>query len=432
MGSVGFINSDKELTEKVVGLFDNNSHYAVTTMDNKHDISDFLDYELSEILIINFSDINRGLIKAVVKKMKEDSWLHSFGIIGVYDNDDDEEELLETYGDINIMVMMNQRRLKSHLIKSLDIIKRERHIIFQKVLVDNLMENASGTFLIENDVFIASIYSSLITTALSQRGIISRERKMFLQLVLSEMIVNAIEHGNCGINYDEKSEFLSKGLNIVDLITKKCEDPNISKRRVYFEWSVVNNETIFVIRDEGDGFDVHKLKKKIEDEGAMALHGRGIKMAVKLAKEIRYNRKGNRLKLVFENEETGHSATPAGFGNEEVMICATTDVIFREGDSDDFLYYIIAGTYNVYVEEVLVARITPSDVFMGEMSFLLQNHRSATVIADSSGKLLKISRKSYINAIKKYPHYAILLSKLLAKKLVRANNFKVKGELTTE
>ena len=47
-------------------------------------------------------------------------------------------------------------------------------------------------------------------------------------------------------------------------------------------------------------------------------------------------------------------------------------------------------------------------------------------------KILKISRNSYINAIKKYPHYAILLSKLLAKKLVRANTFKVKGELSTE
>ncbi len=164
----------------------------------------------------------------------------------------------------------------------------------------------------------------------------------------------------------------------------------------------------------------------------MALHGRGIKMAVKLAKEIRYNKKGNRLKLVFENEEITSRATPEGFNAEEVVNLSNGDVIFREGEVGDFLYYIIAGTYDVYVEDVLVGRITPSDVFMGEMAFLLQNHRSATVIANCPGKVLKISRNSYINAIKKYPHYAILLSKLLAKKLVRANDFKVKGELSTE
>ena len=300
MGSVGFINSDRELREKVLSLFHNNNQFSVTVIDNKHEACDFLDYELSEILIINFSDTNSSLLNAVIKKMKEDSWLHSFGIIGVYNNDDNEDDLLDRYANLNIMVMMNQRRLKSHLLKSLDIITRERHIIFQKILVDNLVDNASGTFLIENDVFIASIYANIITTALSQRGVISKERKMFLQLVLSEMIVNAIEHGNCGISYDEKSEFLSRGLNIVDLINSKCKDPIIAKRRVYFEWTVSNNETIFVIRDEGEGFDVNKLKDRIEEEGTMALHGRGIKMAVKLAKEIRYNKKGNRLKLVFE------------------------------------------------------------------------------------------------------------------------------------
>ncbi len=431
MGSVGFINTDRELTNKVNELFSYSDIFDVALMDNEEVALDFLDYELSEILIINFSDRDTSILETVVKKIQEDSWLHSFGIIGVYNDNDDEDQLLETYGDINIMVMMNQRRLKSHLIKSLDIITRERHIIFQKVLFDNLMENTSGTFLIENDVFIASIYSSIITTALSQRGVIGKERKMFLQLVLSEMIVNAIEHGNCGISYDEKSELLNKGLNIVDIIAQKCEDPDIAKKRVYFEWAVNKKETIFVIHDEGNGFDVNKLKGRIESEGSLALHGRGIKMAVKLAKEIRYNKKGNRLKLVFENEESSHRATPEGFNSGEVVNCLNGDVIFREGEVGDFLYYIIAGTYDVYVEEVLVGRITPSDVFMGEMAFLLQNHRSATVIANCPGKVLKISRNSYINAIKDYPHYAILLSKLLAKKLVRANDFKVKGEITT-
>ncbi len=246
MGAVGFINSDRELTASINTLFDKNEVYDVVVMDNRHEVSDFLDYELSEILIINFSDLNRSLINSVVKKIQEDSWLHSFGIIGVYDDDDDEEELLETYRSINIMVMMNQRRLKSHLIKSLDIITRERHIIFQKVLFDNLMENTSGTFLIENDVFIASIYASIITTALCQRGVIDKERKMYLQLVLSEMIVNAIEHGNCGISYDEKAELLSKGLNIVDMISKKCEDPVISKKE-YILNGLLTKKRLFLL-----------------------------------------------------------------------------------------------------------------------------------------------------------------------------------------
>jgi len=55
------------------------------------------------------------------------------------------------------------------------------------------------------------------------------------------------------------------------------------------------------------------------------------------------------------------------------------------------------------------------------MSFLLNKRRSAMVKADTSGKLIKISRKTFVSVIKDYPHYGIFLSKLLAKRLVRAN-----------
>jgi CRP-like cAMP-binding protein len=58
---------------------------------------------------------------------------------------------------------------------------------------------------------------------------------------------------------------------------------------------------------------------------------------------------------------------------------------------------------------------------MGEMSFLLNHRRSASVVAEDSGKLIRISRKSFVQAMKNYPHYGIFLSKLLAQKLARSN-----------
>ena len=65
--------------------------------------------------------------------------------------------------------------------------------------------------------------------------------------------------------------------------------------------------------------------------------------------------------------------------------------------------------------------ITPADIFMGEMSFLLNNRRSAAVRAEGDGKLIKIARRDFVMVIKNYPHYGIFLSKLLARKLVRTN-----------
>ena len=65
--------------------------------------------------------------------------------------------------------------------------------------------------------------------------------------------------------------------------------------------------------------------------------------------------------------------------------------------------------------------LTPADIFMGEMSFLLNNRRSATVRAEGEGRLVKIPRKSFVAVIKNYPHYGLFLSKLLARKIARAN-----------
>jgi CRP-like cAMP-binding protein len=58
---------------------------------------------------------------------------------------------------------------------------------------------------------------------------------------------------------------------------------------------------------------------------------------------------------------------------------------------------------------------------MGEMAFLLNNARSATVVADTPGQVIKIPRKSFIEVVKNYPQYSIFLSKVLAQKLVRSN-----------
>ncbi len=59
---------------------------------------------------------------------------------------------------------------------------------------------------------------------------------------------------------------------------------------------------------------------------------------------------------------------------------------------------------------------------MGEMSFLLSNRRSATVVAKGPCNLIKISKQDFVNLIKGSPHYGIFLARLLAQRLARLNS----------
>jgi anti-sigma regulatory factor (Ser/Thr protein kinase) len=279
-----------------------------------------------------------------------------------------------------------------------------------------------GSFVIDNDIRAVPIYASMGTMLLSQRGLINPDKKMSLQLALSELIVNAVEHGNCGISYDEKTAAMDRGLSVVELVAEKCRDPAIRAKKVEFLWSIGKDSTSFVIRDEGKGFDVRAHLKKLASQDIMALHGRGIKMASAYAAELKYNDIGNQVTMTIRHDAHVEQEIPTGFAHERVQIVKQGDIVLREDEPSDYLYYIVSGTYSVYHNLKKVGSLSPQDIFMGEVAFLLNQRRSASVRADGPGKLILLTRKNFVNIIRSYPYYGIFLSKLLAKRLIRSND----------
>ncbi|MDR1373732.1 MAG: cyclic nucleotide-binding domain-containing protein, partial [Treponema sp.] len=110
------------------------------------------------------------------------------------------------------------------------------------------------------------------------------------------------------------------------------------------------------------------------------------------------------------------------FSREQILLVKPGEIVIKEGEPSDYLYYISSGKYSVFHNQKKVGSLSPQDIFMGEMSFLLNQKRSASIKADTQGKLILLPRKNFINVIREYPHYGIFLSKLLAKRLVRSND----------
>ncbi len=422
MNLIGVISTDADINELIQREFD--SRFADRYMlqfPDESEILEFLNFDLPEIVIFNFSDPKIDTL-SIIDQVRNDNWLHNFGIVGLFNpSQQNEEELLDELKNVNILALLNFHRIRSHITKSIEIIDDNRQIIFQSELSSRLFERASGSFVLENDVLASSIYASIAATTLAQRGFIDADTKMHIQLSLAELLINAIEHGNCGISYEEKSRFLADGLSVVDLVQEKCKDPSIAAKRVDFEYDIRPESTRFVIRDGGEGFDVQALSNKLKAEGEMSLHGRGVRMAAALASKLSYNKKGNEVSVTFPHDKVVSRETPAGFANQEEVVVQKNDIVFKEGELSNFLYYISSGTYSVFHKSQHIGMITPADIFMGEMSFLLNNRRSATVRAEGPGRLIKLSRKAFVSVIKEFPHYGIFLSKLVARKLVRAN-----------
>jgi CRP-like cAMP-binding protein len=423
MSVLGVVNSDPAVKKLMETAFHTNgaADYTLKYLDKKTEILEFLSYDLPEVVIINFSDPSVP-IDEVVTQIRGDKWMMNFGIIGIFSSEKiNEEKLQEKYKAINVLTMLEYSRIRSHIVKNVQIIEHNYQIIFAREFTRDLMDGASGSFLIDNDLLAVPLYAGMGATILAQRGLINPDNKMHLQLALGELIVNAVEHGNCGISYDDKTEGMEMGLSVVDLVAEKCKDPAIKGKKVEFQWEIQNERSIFIVKDEGKGFDVKAHLRKIADQDMMSLHGRGIKLAAMLAHEIKYNNKGNQVTLTINHDLAVEHEIPLGFSKEQVVMVKKGEIVLKEEDPSDFLYYISSGQYSVFHNRKQVGSLSPQDIFMGEMAFLLNQKRSATIRADTDGKLIFLSRKAFVSVIRQYPHYGIFLSKLLAKRLVRSN-----------
>jgi anti-sigma regulatory factor (Ser/Thr protein kinase) len=421
MNSVPLISTDTGLFDAVGKLMSSAeaTEFTGVVLKDPAQALDFLTMEMPELVFIDFSDKAFDAM-AMLETIMADQWLFHGGIIALCGEYEDASRLEEVRG-ANIVVVILREDLEANLPRTMDIVRNNRRILFQRELGADLVWNISGSFKLENDPIVASCYANLIANFLCNSNRIDRQEKPGLTMAIYEMVLNAIEHGNCGITYEEKSEWLEKGSPMNELIRRRCAEPRVAAKRVTFEYSFGSDCAHFFIADEGAGFDWRKFMDGKKQTPLLELHGRGITLTRNCMMNLRYNDRGNEVSFDIAYQKDAAAATPDLFRSIGSTAVGEGQIIFQDGEPGDFLYYIVKGQYEVLVRGTPVSVLSPDDVFMGEMSFLLNNRRSATVRAKTEGSLIKVSRQDFVKAIRRKPHYALFLSRLLAQRLFRQN-----------
>lgn len=111
---------------------------------------------------------------------------------------------------------------------------------------------------------------------------------------LTELLVNAVEHGNLGITYEEKTTLNAAGLWESEIRRRLVLPENIGKR-VELRMERTNDELCFTIRDEGPGFSWQKYLE-VDTSRAFDNHGRGIAIARAMSFDrVEYRGNGNEV-----------------------------------------------------------------------------------------------------------------------------------------
>jgi serine/threonine-protein kinase RsbW len=105
---------------------------------------------------------------------------------------------------------------------------------------------------------------------------------------------------NAGVNKDNYGKIMVSTMEAVNnaIIHGNKSDENKS---VYIEFLLKKNIIQITITDQGIGFRPDKVPDPTKPENIELINGRGVFLMKKLADEIKFNEKGNSVKMTFKN-----------------------------------------------------------------------------------------------------------------------------------
>ena len=109
---------------------------------------------------------------------------------------------------------------------------------------------------------------------------------------LSELLTNAVEHGNLNIGYEEKTRLVAGGM-LSGAIRERLALPAFARKFVEVSIRRTPEDITVRITDQGDGFDFRKYLT-LDEHRAFDNHGRGIAIA-NASLTLEYIGKGNEV-----------------------------------------------------------------------------------------------------------------------------------------
>ncbi len=95
--------------------------------------------------------------------------------------------------------------------------------------------------------------------------------------------------------------------------------------------------------------------------------------------------------------------------------------VFEEGEQTRELYILLSGTVEIRKNDRVIAVVNESDTYLGEMSTLLGTPRTATIMARTDCKFIRVPENKVSDFFAHSPALGIKLAKVLARRLQEMN-----------
>jgi CheY-like chemotaxis protein/anti-sigma regulatory factor (Ser/Thr protein kinase) len=164
----------------------------------------------------------------------------------------------------------------------------------QQRLLECLTQTESH-FLLDNDPSLIPPLIGSLQENLTRMKLCDEIGRIRVSVALQEALVNAITHGNLEVGSDEREKD-DKGYQ--KLVEERRHSKPYRSRRVHVTSRESPAEAVYVIRDEGPGFDPSKLPDPTDPANLERVTGRGLLLIRTFMDEVHHNAKGNEITMV--------------------------------------------------------------------------------------------------------------------------------------
>jgi len=281
---------DEEPVREVLGVALSENGYSVFEAENgRNGVQKFIEVNPDiTITDVNMPEMSGIDVTRKIKEMRSDA---DVVIMTGYGTEDLVIQSLRSGATNYIKKPVDFNELMS-ILDSL-ILKRENRKRFE--VLKEIVVKEEKTLSIGNNI--ARIWGTVNQILFNLPSKIEEISVEGLKIGLYEILVNAIEHGNLGITYEEKKESLSNN-TYNTLLKHRLEEADKAGKKVKIKSVFSRSHLQVEIEDEGNGFNYKQLSFLEEPETLLSAHGRGILLASLYFDVIEYHGRGNSVTLL--------------------------------------------------------------------------------------------------------------------------------------
>jgi CheY-like chemotaxis protein/anti-sigma regulatory factor (Ser/Thr protein kinase) len=189
-----------------------------------------------------------------------------------------------------------KRKIPQDLCETLDTVLEAAQAKLRHARLMECLTQTESHFVLDNDPELIPPLVGHLRDVLALMTSTDETALLRVTIAVREAALNAVEHGNLELDSALRE---SDCAAYHRLGAERRQQVPYRDRRVYVTARVTPAEAVFVLRDEGPGFDPTRLPDPCDPDNLGQVSGRGLLLVRTFMTEVRHNARGNEITLIW-------------------------------------------------------------------------------------------------------------------------------------